>query len=89
MFNIHNVLVTRFERVSDVCLAYVEFCNLFNAPGARFNYTLMCDCCLTYTGVPQTHQTRSERIQRACNVRETYLGHISHTPETRRASRNL
>ena len=29
--------------MSDMCLAYVEFCKFFNA---RFTYTLMCDCCL-------------------------------------------
>ena len=34
-------------------------------------------------------QTRSERIQRACSARGTYLGRISHTPETRRAFRKF
>ena len=41
-----NALVACFERVSDVRLAYVEFCYFFNTPGARFTYTLLCDCCL-------------------------------------------
>ena len=45
--SVHNVLVTRFECVSNVCLAYVEFCNFFNTPGTRFTYTLMSDCCFT------------------------------------------
>ena len=36
-----------------------------------------------------THQTRSECIQRACSVRGTDSGRISHTPETRRASRKF
>ena len=35
-----------FERVFDVRLAYVKFCYFFNTPGARFTYTLLCDCCL-------------------------------------------
>ena len=35
------------------------------------------------------HQTRTERIQRACSARGTYSGRISHTPEARRAFRKL
>ena len=42
-------LVASFERASDMHLAYVEFCYFFNTPGARFTYTLQCDCCLRIT----------------------------------------
>ena len=34
-------------------------------------------------------QTRSKRIQCACSARGTYSKRISHTPETRRASREF
>ena len=30
--SVHNVLVTRFERVYDVFLAYVDFCNVLTRP---------------------------------------------------------
>ena len=39
-----ETIVASFERVSDVRLACEEFCYFFNTPGARFTYTLMCDC---------------------------------------------
>ena len=43
--SIPNTLVTRFERVSDVRLAYVVFCIFsLKRPGARFTNTLICDC---------------------------------------------
>ena len=45
--SVPNALVASVERVSDVRLAYVEFHYFFNTPGARFTYTLMCDCSLT------------------------------------------
>ena len=38
-----DVLVSRFERVSDGRQAYLGFCNFFNTLGARFTYSLMCD----------------------------------------------
>ena len=36
--SVPNIPVTRFERVSDVRLAYLEFCNFFNTPGARVSF---------------------------------------------------
>ena len=44
--SVPTALVASFERVSDVRLSYVEFCYLYNTPGARFTNTLLRDCCL-------------------------------------------
>ena len=43
--SVQNARYTRFLRVSDVLLAYVEFYIFVNTPNARLAYTLMSDCC--------------------------------------------
>ena len=41
-----NARLTRFERVSNVLLAFFEFYIFVDTPGASLDYTLVCDCCL-------------------------------------------
>ena len=40
----------------------MEICNFFNTPGARFTYTLLCDCSFTPRARLRAHQTFGARF---------------------------
>ena len=84
--SIPNALVASFERASDVRLAYVEFCYFFNTPGARFTYTLQCDCCLNSSQTLE-YKWRAGRVEKL--QISTYARHTSETARSKRVTSTL